>query len=232
MAFVTLLINGGFVQMNKLHILLTVLFIFILINSAWARYCSSPNCRMCNRIFGPMPGYNYNGLPITQSQRYSLPPIPNLEESFDQLYTKFSPSQMVVVKKALQIANPSKREIIYDLGCGDARVLIEAMRSYNIAGLGAEINPKIVKLAQRKVNESGFSKSIRIVEMDVTKLKIKANIVYIYLFPDIIKNLDKSLGDARIVISFCHDIPQLKTQKVQFVDGNKMYVFYIYVNQK
>lgn len=212
--------------MNKIIGFLIITFMF-LANDALARYCNSPSCRMCNRIFGPMPGYDYNGYPLAVKQDKLPPYMPIL----DNFYVGFESSPISVIRKALQIANPAEGEIVCDLGCGDARFLIEAMKSYNVAGLGIEKNSRTVKLAKRKIREAGFNKSITIVEGEISKYLVQADIVYLYLFPDDIKSIHSSLKNARMVISYCHDIPQLPTQKIQFLDGDKTHTFFIYLNK-
>jgi hypothetical protein len=73
----------------------------------------------------------------------------------------------------------------------------------------------------------GLGHRVRVVNKDATKIKLDgADVVYCYLFPDVIKELDPTLTAARIVISYMHDIPQLPTRR--WVVGR--HVFYFWEN--
>lgn len=69
---------------------------------------------------------------------------------------RFVPTPHSVVERALQIAAPTRSDVIYDLGCGDARVLIAACREYRCAGLGVEIDAETAAISVAPSCRPGF----------------------------------------------------------------------------
>lgn len=192
----------------------------IISTPAFARWCNNPYCAMCNRLFGPMPQYQTYFQPVQKQVE--------IKPAAEALPFVATPEEAIA--KALWIASPRPGEIIYDLGCGDARVLIHAASKYRIAGVGVEVDGTTAQMARDRVLESGFAKSIRIVERDAKRCVLnRADLIYMYLFPDVIEELHYTLGDARMVISYYHDIPQLPTRKIRFLgEAGREHVFYIY----
>ena len=60
----------------------------------------------------------------------------------------FVPSPMHVVNKMLEVAEIKKGDILYDMGSGDGRVVIEAAKKYGIRGVGVDLNPELVAKAR------------------------------------------------------------------------------------
>ena len=207
------------------------------------RYCYNPNCTMCNTIWGPMPGYTLTAdmrshkTPAVQPQVSNFqtqprivqptvaPPITTspittiVQEDPD---TALLPTSMNAVAAMLELVKPKKDQWVYDLGAGDGRIVIKAAVEYEAFGLGVEINPESVAIARRKVEEAGVSERVLIVEGDILKFDFeKADIITIYLFPDLIEKLAPLITKpGTVVISANHDIPGKKTDKrIVEVDG-------------
>ena len=60
----------------------------------------------------------------------------------------FVPSPMHVVHKMLEVAEIKSGDILYDMGSGDGRVVIEAAKKYGIRGVGVDLNPDLVAKAR------------------------------------------------------------------------------------
>lgn len=230
-----------------LFVLLTVSVSQAQYNYAW--HCSNRNCAMCNaanaryRATHSYPTVTYAtpsqslGVssrvipPKTVSQtvinkrKIEPPAVPE-----DPRYVNYSTPE-VAVNEMLNIAAPKPDEVIYDLGCGDARILIAAVKKYGCRAVGVEINPKTVDLARKKVKEAGLSDRIRIVYDDVTQYAYldEADIVTMYLYPDTIRGLIPRLRRLRQgtrVVSYLHPIPGLsETAQTCNIDG-KDHQFY------
>jgi len=202
---------------------MSVLLLLFLTSIAEARYCNNPYCAMCNRIFGPMNGYR-----IVQRRVQKAPvaaqqaPEPE-EEKVEDL--AFVPTSDPVIAKVLELAELQAGESFYDLGCGDGRVLLAALKQVNCKVIGIELNEETANLAKEKL--SGYRGSL-IVVGDVTRYKLSmADVVYMYLFPNVIDGLHETLREARMVISYNHDIKQLPTKRIDFeVDGEKHILYY------
>src|SRR5580692_204261 len=61
-----------------------------------------------------------------------------------------------VVDRMLELANIRPGETVFDLGCGDGRILIEAAQKYKAKAIGIEISPKIAEEARVKVKKAGL----------------------------------------------------------------------------
>jgi hypothetical protein len=125
---------------------------------------------------------------------------------------------MVAVNIMLDQLNLKQSDTLYDLGCGDARILIRARQRFCCKGVGIEIDPTVADIARWKVAESGCG-GIRIVTGDATKYDLdKADAVAVYLFPDTMALLIPKITTHRIV-SYQHAIPGHRNIKVQMAVG-------------
>src|ERR687892_526755 len=60
----------------------------------------------------------------------------------------FVPTPPAVVDRMLQLARVKSTDVIYDLGSGDGRIVIQAAKRYGVKGVGIEIDPELVRKAQ------------------------------------------------------------------------------------
>ncbi len=106
----------------------------------------------------------------------------------------FVPSPAEKVKTMLKLANPKPGEIFYDIGSGDGKILIEAVKQYDIKAIGVEINPLLVWLSRRKIKKLGLENKIHIIKGNFFKKDFSnADIIIIYLWQVTINLLEKKL---------------------------------------
>jgi len=73
-------------------------------------------------------------------------------------------------------------EIIYDLGCGDGRVVIMAAQEFGARAIGVEMREDLVKQALSKVSELGLEGQVKILQSDIFKVELtQADVVTLYL---------------------------------------------------
>lgn len=166
-----------------------------------------PNCDMCNR------NHLIHDHGINTSGMYGS----QLRAVHSDLH---SPKVIVdstpieVVREMLRIAALNKDDLLYDIGCGDGRVLIEASKITKKV-YGIEIKPEVVRLARSKLMAAGLSTS-RVIEGDAVKYDLhKATVVTMYLFPETMEKIIPKLGACRIV-SYGHKIPGYKNVEYKF----------------
>lgn len=98
-----------------------------------------------------------------------------------------------------------------DPGCGDARILIYAAKTYGIRGVGIEINPETYILAKKNVKDAGLEGRIEIRLGDSRKFNYdKVDGIVMFLFPELISDLTKKfdmLQSGVKVVSYSHEIP-------------------------
>jgi len=82
----------------------------------------------------------------------------------------------------LTLAQLRPGEIIYDMGCGDGRVVIMAAQEFGARGVGVEMREDLVKQALSKVMELGLDGRVKIVHGDMFKVDLaQADVVTLYL---------------------------------------------------
>lgn len=105
----------------------------------------------------------------------------------------FHPSARIRVKTFLDNVPMKEGEILIDPGCGDGRVLREARKRYKVRALGFEINPLAYFLARLRTLGR---KDIKVRFKNFWKVNFSdADLVFCYLFPDVMKRLERKLED-------------------------------------
>lgn len=105
-------------------------------------------------------------------------------------------SSRQAVRDALKLSNLKKDELIIDLGCGSARVLIMAAKEFGARGIGVDRSPYCYLISKLNVFLSGQSKKIKIIYGGFNKaerLLRKADVVYLYLLNSANKKIEKWL---------------------------------------
>jgi SAM-dependent methyltransferase len=97
----------------------------------------------------------------------------------------FVPTPDEVTDKMLELAKCTKDSVVYDLGCGEADMLILATKKYGCKGVGIEFNPERAEKAREKVKKAGLEKMIEVRTGDALTVKdiAKADIISLYMFP-------------------------------------------------
>src|SRR5262245_35998076 len=86
----------------------------------------------------------------------------------------------------LEVAGVGEKDVVYDLGCGDGRILVEAARKYGARGVGIDIDPARVMEARENVKKNGVERLVRIEQGDLFKVDLSpATVVTLYLLPEL-----------------------------------------------
>jgi len=116
----------------------------------------------------------------------------------------YVPTPQEVVDKMLDMADVRPGEIVYDLGCGDARIPVTAAKKYHSRAWGFDINPIRVKESLENVEKNNVQHLVTIKLQDIFELDLsKADVITLYLLPQLnvklIPQLDKLKPGCRIV---------------------------------
>lgn len=139
----------------------------------------------------------------------------------------YVPTPQKVVDKMLELAAVKKTDLVYDLGCGDGRIVVTAAKKHGCRAMGFDINPKRVEESLKNVKENKVEKLVKIKLQDIFQLDLRpANVVTLYLLPDLnvklIPQLEKLKPGSRIV-SHDFDMRGVKPDKVVEVKSKDGY---------
>jgi precorrin-6B methylase 2 len=130
----------------------------------------------------------------------------------------FVPTPQEVVEKMLELARVTKDDLLYDLGCGDGRIVVTAAKKYGCRAVGFDIDPERVKESEENVARNKLGHLVKIEEQDIFKLDLsRANVITLYLLPSLnvklIPQLEKLKPGSRIV-SHAFDMKGVRPDKV------------------
>jgi len=139
----------------------------------------------------------------------------------------YVPTPQDVVDKMLELAEVKKDDLVYDLGCGDGRIVVTAAQKYGCRGVGYDINPKRIKESLENVEKNNVGNLVRIEQEDIFTLDLsKANVITLYLLPSLnvklIPQLEKLKPGSRIV-SHDFDMKGVKPDKVVKINSDNEY---------
>lgn len=115
-----------------------------------------------------------------------------------------------VVDRMLALARISSRDVVYDLGCGDGRIVIAAAREFGARGVGVDIDPVRIEEARENARRAGVEHlvSFRVEDALATDLR-EATVVTLYMLASINArlrpNLERQLPAGARIVS--HDFP-------------------------
>jgi len=123
------------------------------------------------------------------------------------------PSPPSVVRVALEAAWANKCDVLYDLGCGDGRVLVIAARDFGVRkAVGFEVDGLLVEAARIYAREYGVEDRVVVFERDLFEADLReATLVYLYLFQSINEKLkpklEKELRPGARVVTLDFPVP-------------------------
>lgn len=138
-----------------------------------------------------------------------------------------------MVDKMLELAKVTKNDLVYDLGCGDGRILIRAAKLYGAHAYGAEIDAKLVKQANENAKKAGVGDLVKVEQRDIFTLDLTpATVVTLYLLPwmneKLIPQLAKLAPGSRI-IAYQFPIPGIEPEHVfDFDEPKKTHRFHLW----
>ena len=144
----------------------------------------------------------------------------------------YVPTREEVVAGMLKLGAVKAGDVVYDLGCGDGRIVITAAQNFGTRGVGIDINPVRIKEAQENAKKAGVTDKVKFIEQDLFEANISdASVVMLYLLPSInLKLRPKLLSDLKPgtrIVSHSFDMGDWKPEKEVEVDGERIYFWTI-----
>ncbi len=147
-----------------------------------------------------------------------------------RLDVPYVPSPNLVVDGMLKMAGVKAGDTVYDLGCGDGRIVIAAAKDYGAKGVGVDINPERVQEARQNAKKANVDDKVKFEENDLFKAAIgDATVVTLYLLPDVNQRLRpkllKELKPGTRIVSHSFDMGDWKPEREELIDGRHIYLW-------
>jgi SAM-dependent methyltransferase len=95
-----------------------------------------------------------------------------------------------VVDAMLEAADVQAGDLVYDLGCGDGRIVIAAAKKRGARGVGVDIDPDLVRESVENAEKAGVSDRVKFLQQDLFETDLReATVVMLYLLPHINQRL-------------------------------------------
>jgi len=151
------------------------------------------------------------------------------------LRSVFVPTPQEIVEKMLELARVQAKDVVYDLGSGDGRIVITAAKTYGCRAIGYEFDPQLVALSRSKAAEANVGSLVTIEQADLFTAQLEnASVIALYLLPiqleKLVPQFEKLPPGTRIV-SHTFELPGFVADETLTVhsqeDGNehKLYLY-------
>jgi len=157
------------------------------------------------------------------------PPTPNV---------RYEPSSMDVVQVMLRLAKLGPGDVVFDLGCGDGRIVIAAVRQFKTRGVCVDIDPQRIAESRENARQAGVTDRILFLNQDLFATDVgDATAVMLFLSPDFNRALRpkllRELKPGTRIVSHWHDMGDWKPQEtVRIESGGYERVVYLWIVPK
>lgn len=150
-------------------------------------------------------------------------------DSFREPDVVWVPTPQEVVNKMLEMAQVKKGDVLYDLGCGDGRIVVTAAKQYGVKAFGFDIDPERIRDSRENVRNNNVEELATITQADIFTLDLsKANVITLYLLPQLnvklIPQLQKCRPGTRIV-SHDFDMRGVRPKQIFEMGGHTIYLW-------
>ena len=98
----------------------------------------------------------------------------------------FVATDLEVVRAMLEAAKVGPGDVVYDLGCGDGRIVVTAAQRYGARGVGVDLDPERIREARENAARAGVTDRVTFIQQDLFATDVTpATVVALYLSPEI-----------------------------------------------
>jgi SAM-dependent methyltransferase len=147
----------------------------------------------------------------------------------------YVPTPHRVVEEMLRLANVGKNDVVYDLGCGDGRIVIAAAQKFGARGVGVDIDPERIKESNANAHQAGVSDRVRFLQQDLFETDLsEATVVTLYLLPEVNLRLRpkllRELKPGTRIVSHNYDMGDWEPERVVELPGTDQdHIIYYWV---
>jgi len=164
------------------------------------------------------------------------------QEPKDNIAGPYVPTPWVIVDAMLKLADIRADDVVYDLGSGDGRLVITAAKRYKARGVGVELQPELIELANAGAKKEEVADRVKFIQGDLFETDIReATVVTLYLLPRfVIRLVPRFMAELRPgtrIVS--HDYPlspwkadkdvSMDVPEKEFISGTTWTRLYYYV---
>jgi SAM-dependent methyltransferase len=130
----------------------------------------------------------------------------------------YVPTTEEAVQAMLKLADVKKTDTVYDLGCGDGRIVIAAAKDFGARAVGIDIDPQRIREANENAKKAGVQNRVKFIEQDLFKADFhEATVVTLFLLPQVNLQLKpkllKELKPGTRIVSNTFDMGDWKPEK-------------------
>jgi cyclopropane fatty-acyl-phospholipid synthase-like methyltransferase len=158
--------------------------------------------------------------------------VPFLRSSQQEvdIHAPYVTTPLPVVDAMLKLARTRQNDVVYDLGCGDGRIVIAAAKQYGARGVGIDIDPERVREARANAKREGVESLVRFTAQNVYEIDFReATVVTMYLLPDMHRKLSpklrKDLKPGARIVTHTFDLGEWKPHQTQSINGEQIFLW-------
>jgi ribosomal protein L11 methylase PrmA len=123
----------------------------------------------------------------------------------------FVPTDLAVVSAMLTLADVTRHDVVYDLGCGDGRIVVAAAKDFGARGVGVDLDPRRIREARARAAHTGVEDRVEFHVQDLFETEIEAaTVVTLFLSPELNARLRpklvSQLRPGTRIVSYRHGI--------------------------
>ena len=143
----------------------------------------------------------------------------------------YVPTPQEVVDKMLEMAKVTKDDTVYDLGCGDGRMVVTAAKKYGAKGIGVDIDPERIKESNENAKNACVTDKVKFEIKDLFEMDFKdCDVLAMYLLPSVNMKLRPKILDLKPgtrIVSHAFDMEDWDADEKAEVEGRQIYFWIV-----
>jgi len=151
-----------------------------------------------------------------------------------QILAPYVPTPQPIVEKMLELAQVTSKDVVYDLGCGDGRIVITAAKKYGAHAVGIDIDPERIQESQANAKAAGVEQLVTFRLEDAMKVDVSlATVVTLYLLSasnaSLRPILTRQLKPGARIVSHAFDMGDWQPNKIERITAENDFTRTLYL---
>ena len=147
----------------------------------------------------------------------------------------YEPTSPGIARELLNMAGVTSKDLVYDLGCGDGRIVILAAKERGARGIGVDLDPERIRESRENAKAAGVTHLVRFYQQNLFDTDIgNATVVMLYLYPEVNLKLRpkllKELKPGTRIVSHSHTMGDWEDDATREAEGHNLHFFVIPAN--